>query len=343
MLVVVIASVMQKFTSILQFRSVKRSVEIKTQFVADDPLTGMPQVDRTRKSPTLEYEGTVKIHGCCCSARIENGVVACQSRDREISPSDDNFGFARFIAALPQGTLQSTFGDNVVIHGEWAGKGVQPTVATSQLDKFWTVFSVVNLGDESTYVSPATSELVGAISLLNKHRIFSNRQFGVFNITIDFENPGEAVNRMNEITLAVEKECPVGKFFGVSGIGEGVVWRPIDNEWKDPKFVFKVKGAEHSTSKVVTLATIDVEKVSSIEAFVEKYLTEGRLQQGFDWLAANNHPQTKQSMGLFIKWVSNDLIKEESDTLEESGFVEKDINGSVSKKARNWLFEKTKV
>lgn len=332
---------MQKFSSIEQFKSAKRSVEIRTQFAGLGP-DGEAIVDRTRKSPVLDYDGTVKIHGCCISVRIENGVLTCQSREREISVTDDNYGFAKFIAALPQGTLQGVFGDNVVIHGEWAGKGIQPTVAVSQVDKFWTVFSIVKLGEETNYVDIEGISRFPAIYSLNKHRIFGNWQFGVFNISIDFENPGVSVNEMNRLTLEVEKECPVGKFFGISGIGEGIVWRPTDPKWNESRFVFKVKGAEHSASKVVVLATVDTVKVASAASFVEKHLSEGRLQQGFNWLGENKHPQTKQSMGLFIKWVLSDLLKEESDVLVASGLTERDINGEATKTARNWFFNKTK-
>ena len=50
---------------------------------------------------------------------------------------------------------------------------------------------------------------------------------------------------MIEITEAVENECPVGKHFGVSGVGEGVVWTCVSEGWNDSGTWFKVKGEAH--------------------------------------------------------------------------------------------------
>jgi hypothetical protein len=54
-----------------------------------------------------------------------------------------------------------------------------------------------------------------------------------------------------EITMAVEAECPVGRFFGVlSGVGEGVVWKPVDPLYNEGRFWFKVKGEKHSVTMI---------------------------------------------------------------------------------------------
>jgi hypothetical protein len=42
----------------------------------------------------------------------------------------------------------------------------------------------------------------------------------------------------------------------------------------------KVKGAKHSSSKVKTLAKVDVVKLENAKAFVEYCFTESRLNQG---------------------------------------------------------------
>lgn len=331
---------MQKYPSIEQFRSVKRAIEMHTQFVSKDETTGEITVDRTRTLPTVEFAGTVKIHGTCSAVRIENGEYKCQSREREITPSDDNAGFARFIAALPQDLLKNVFGDNVVVHGEWAGQGVQPKVAVSQLPKFYTVFAVSPLQESYEYRNFSELNTAKNIEKLNVHRIFLICQFKSFKVTVDFEKPETAVETMNRLTLQVENECPVGKFFGISGVGEGIVWKPTDPKYNDSRFVFKTKGEKHSASKVNVLATVDVVKAKSVDDFVARCVHEGRLQQGFNWLAENKHEQTEKSTGLFIKWVTNDVLKEEMDTLTASGLTPKDINGNVSSVARKWYFAK---
>ena len=52
-----------KFSSISQFREVRRNVEWDTQYRGMDE-EGHPIMDRTATLPTLSYTGTVKIHGC---------------------------------------------------------------------------------------------------------------------------------------------------------------------------------------------------------------------------------------------------------------------------------------
>ena len=45
-------------------------------------------------------------------------------------------------------------------------------------------------------------------------------------------------------------------------------------------------------------------------------------------------------MGEFIKNVTQDIIKEESDVLAEANLIPKDINGKVSERCRNYFFAK---
>ncbi len=346
---------MIKYPETEQFRNVKRQVEMKAQHIGVD-ANGDPIMDRSVKLPTLCLEGTVKIHGTNSAVKITNkltndtvaeparpSIITCQSREREITPEDDNAGFARFINNLSPSILTTfidLFGDNIVVYGEWAGKGIQPNVAVSQLDKFWTVFAVRKIEDteeKETWLNLSMKDL----TMLNECRIYSIYQFGSFHTTMDFENPGVDVNNINELTMKVESECPVGKFFGISGgVGEGIVWRITDPGYDNSKFVFKTKGSKHSESKVTKLATVDVEKMNNINEFVDKHVHEGRLNQGWNWLAEMKKPQEVKSTGDFIKWVTVDVLKEEKDELVASGLTEKELNGAVSTKARRWFMGK---
>lgn len=321
-----------------QFRHVLRNVTYKAQFKGLNE-SGEPIMDRLAKLPTLTFEGTTKIHGSSLSIRIEGEKVTCQSRNNEISIHNDCYGFAWFISTLPLEVFEkfkSVFGDNIVIFGEYAGKGIQDTVAVSQLEKFWTVFALKKIVDEDTWLSLKDVDLTD----LNKYKIYSIRQFGVETIEIDFENPANSINKLNELTLLVEKECPVGKFFGVSGCGEGRVWVALSPEYNSSKFKFKIKGSEHSKSKVTKLANVDVEKMKNIEEFVNKYLDEGRLQQGIEFLKLSNWPVDETSTGNYLRWIVKDIQKEEGDTIKSSNLDEKSVNSLLSKKARNWFFNK---
>jgi len=94
----------------------------------------------------------------------------------------------------------------------------------------------------------------------------------------------------------------------------------------------------HGKSKVKTLAAVDTEKVASIQEFIENVVTESRLNQGIDYLKEQNQPLNQTSTGIFLKWIVGDVIKEESDTMRDSLIEPKDVNGSISKKAREWYF-----
>lgn len=81
------------------------------------------------KIPRLNREWVVseKIDGTNAAVIIEEGpdgyVVGAQSRNRLITPDDDNFGFAQWVednATL----LADTLGEGVHF-GEWAGPGIQ--------------------------------------------------------------------------------------------------------------------------------------------------------------------------------------------------------------------------
>lgn len=89
--------------------------------------------------------------------------------------------------------------------------------------------------------------------------------------------------------------------------------------------------------------------MNSIKEFVDYAVTENRLQQmadevlGWDDLSGGMIVRVcdfdRKNLGKFIKAVSSDVLKEELDTMVDSGLEMKDIGSPLSKKARNWFFE----
>lgn len=101
----------------------------------------------------------------------------------------------------------------------------------------------------------------------------------------------------------------------------------------------KVKGSEHSKSRVKTLATVDIERINNIRELSDKLANNGRLEQFhqivFDTL---NGGQTDVSkMGDFIKAVTSDCLKEELDTIQASGFTMKELGSTISKLCREFI------
>src|ERR1035437_2929878 len=79
-----------------QFRTVVKNVQHRASYIGMDS-DGSAIIDKSRKSPTLRYEGTVKLHGTCSAVGISSGVeMWYQSRENIITPEKDNAGFAMF-------------------------------------------------------------------------------------------------------------------------------------------------------------------------------------------------------------------------------------------------------
>lgn len=328
-----------KFPSIEQFRTIVKKVNDRAKFVGKDE-NGDAIFDHSKTSPTLKFVGFVKGHGTNSSVHFnpKTNEFWCESRNNIISVDSDNAGFARFIEnnkLVVLDLIQSIKNPNletISIFGEWAGKGIQKGVAISEVDKFFSIFKV---GIEERWTS---NEVISSLKA-NESRIFNMSQFGSFEIEINFNRPEFSQNTLVDLTLKVEEECPIGKFFGISGTGEGIVWSCVTPGFESSDFWFKTKGEKHSVSKVTKIAAVDIEKVKSNEEFVEKTVTENRLRQGLEYLKEMKIEISPKSTGDFIRWVHNDILKEESDIMNASGISEKDLGRLVSVKAKTWFFQ----
>ncbi len=78
-------------------------------------------------------------------------------------------------------------------------------------------------------------------------------------------------------------------------------------------------------------------RAKSIEDFVDRTVTENRLRQGLETLRRDGIVTDMKATGDFVKWVSGDILKEESDVLEASGLTMKDVGSLLSTRARKWF------
>lgn len=319
---------MIKFPSIDQFRQTIREVKTNHDYKgkAEDDS---PIYLHDSPYPTIEFTGTVKLHGTNASiVRYKDGRIEYQSRERVLSLTQDNAGFMLAMMNKDLNFLFDgiEFDDYIVVFGEWCGQGIQKGVAISELPKMFVIFAY-QVDGEWIQVRERFD---------NDQKIYHIDQFASFSLNIDFNNPELSQNELIQLTERVEGECPVGAYFGVEhGVGEGIVWKANHN---NHHYKFKVKGEKHSISKVKTLASVDVEMISSINEFVDSALTEQRLEQGITWLKENQKEVNQKSTGDYLRWVVNDVIKEESDTIVENQLDPKKINSAISAKARVWFF-----
>lgn len=341
------------FPEIEQFRSAVHNVKHKTSYLGKD-IDNNAMFDYSLPNPVLKYEGTVKLHGTCSSVIYDGTEMWAQSRENLIEPGKDNAGFALWVHANKE-VFETMFkavksfvdvlpGQAIAIYGEWCGKGIQRGMAISQLEKMFVVFNIATVDESNNKTWLTKEQFVNSMVSNTVSSIKCIYDFPVYYMDIDFNKPHEYQNQLTELTLAVEAECPVGKQLGAIGIGEGIVWKCITEGYLDSGFWFKVKGDKHSTSKVKTLATVDVERINNINELAEKLAPTWRLEQmmvkTFDTL--NGGKLDIKGMGTFIKNTMSDILKEEIDTLSASGFTTKDVTSPVSRRCREYLSEQLK-
>lgn len=304
---------------------------------------------KAMRYPIINFTGTVKLHGSNGGVRIMNGDVRPQSRENMLSMQTDNFGFYAFCHPLFDTfrELANKIGHNdITIYGEWCGTGIQKNVALAQLPKHFVIVNawVSKGGDEGQYIgiNAITDKLTeDDIKSLNSMGIWFINQIPTYDITIDFHDPQKAADEITELTLAVEQECPWGKFRGVSGIGEGIVWVATHTPY-DTRVWFKSKGVLHKgagdkADKVAKKLYATPEQVEGTNRLLDLILPEWRLEQGYNYVVDAVGTPTSRDTGTFLKWIHADVLKEETDRITANGLTWKDVVGHVSKRAKAYF------
>lgn len=319
----------KKYHSIEQFRNTIKHVQDTCKFKSI-PL------------PKIDYIGYVKLHGTNATIQIDvdNNKFIYGSKNHELSIHDDNCGFMNYFKDkefIFNEIVTQAKDDNfkeIRIYGEWVGKGIQKGAAISQIEKSFIIFQIEM--DDLDIVLPKETEIY------NDNRVYFINQFKIYEIEIDFNNPQFYQNTLIKYTEEVENQCPAGKYFGIEGIGEGIVWSPKCSYYDDfnqEKLVFKVKGEKHSVTKVKKLASVDIEMINSIQEFCNNTVTENRLNQGLDYFKEMNLDIDIKNLSIFIKWVCSDISKEEIDTIEGNNLPKKVVMQNVSKMTREFFIK----
>jgi len=328
-----------KFPKIKQFRDVIKHVKTQADFKGLDD-EGNAIFEHTSAYPVLKFVGTVKMHGTNAAVVMDKDRnIQVQSRSRHITVESDNAGFAAFVEGINSFSGTLAFPTNCVVFGEFCGGNIQKGVALNGIDKMFVVFAAKNLETDKWFNITEYDMFADNLTLLNEHNIYHIGQFPTYEIEIDFNKPELAQEKLAKITEAIETECPVGKHFGVSGIGEGAVWSNKDDT--SSEFKFKVKGSAHSVSKVKTLAAVDIEHINTVREFVEMTVTTQRLEQGIEVMKERGLPIERKTTGDFLRWLVGDILSEELDLLTGNGLCAKDVGGQISNAARPYWFSRT--
>lgn len=268
-----------------------------------------------------------------------------QSRERILTLEQDNAGFMLWAQAPSNDeSLENLFQyitesysakESIYVYGEWAGGNIQKKVGICNAPKRFYIFSIVVDGVEQ--------ELTGNMPPIANNSIYWITEFPTYKVTIDFNRPELIQNLLADLTMEVEAECPVTKYFfsntpeyaEMCKVGEGIVW--YNHEYN---LTFKTKGTEHSTSKVKSvksISAIDIEMMNSINEFVTYACSENRMNQGLDIMKLDGiDTDDSKNISPFIKWTMADIMKEEQDTIIGNQLDPKKLGPIVAKTCREF-------
>lgn len=306
----------------------------------------------TAETFQVTYRGKIKLHGTNASVRyICDGSIFVQSRNAIVKlagtpgPGDESthYGFTKVGLSWTDLPACMTDKDDVVVFGEWCGPGVQKGVASAQVDeKFFAIFALDSCtnGVWETVIDPDEISALLGPKWLSKQDVHV-LPFHTEAKTVDLKNADElekfrawAASFVQEVEVA---DPWVKEVFGKEGVGEGLVFYPIEFDFAwEKSLLFKAKGEKHSVTKVRKIVDIDPLILEKKQELVDAIVTDNRLNQGLDEVFGEQQPVINR-MSDFIRWVMNDVQTECMLEIESSGFEWTEVAKPISTKAAQFL------
>ncbi|KAL8681515.1 MAG: hypothetical protein Q9186_002401 [Xanthomendoza sp. 1 TL-2023] len=310
------------------------------------------EAPETRIVPLL---GTVKLHGAHVDWVVSrDNTIRIQSRNmRELSVKNDNYGFAAFsepifdvIIRLKDDLVRRYTELNpnipvdldhpIIISGEWCGQGVQKGMAISQLPRHFVIISI-RIND--TWVSETEYHNVR----YEAEGIYHIRKAGCHQLDLNLDDINSTEAAIQALVTEVEETCPYGLTRGVTGRGEGIVWKARDHV-ENPEMWFKYRGDSTAlyhewvnTKKVQRRPAADIKNNGEREcSFAVTVVTERRLEQGLEFLAETGVKRDKAALGTFLAWVRNDVMVEEQREIEEKDIPQGRLKSAITSIAKTW-------
>ena len=361
------------FGSIETFERVVKKVQYQSKLKGFDN-SGNPILDENAKAPEKVFAlGTEKIHGTNGAVSFSNpDGFWVQSRKRIIAPNCDNVGCASFQLKNKDAWLEIIqelsnqynidLDKNIItIFFEWCGGNIQKNSCVTGLDKRVFIFEHFkvspiepsnnpedNSKNNSRWLETFTVNEIGTINWVDNpdKNIFNVMNFNKFQKIINFNEPSKALEEMMLLTNEIERNSGIANFFGKpENVGEGIVWTANING----KLVrWKTKGKLHAQSniKVSKLSPEELEIEKKKISFANDVCTEGRLEQMWAEIIhskfnGDENKMNKNQIRDFLKLVTDDIMKEESEKLEKMKLeFDKSVKKAVSKIASKWFFSK---
>lgn len=332
-----------------QFRNIKKLITHIARFEGNDEND--KPIYNDNRLPILQAYGTVKLHGTFAGVSY-NTVDGCyaESKNRILTPLSDNAEFSMFLKANYKNFLNlinnvmhthsiNTEENTISIFGEWAGKKIQAGVGISEIDRKFFIFGVkITPNDEEKSSYWVASNI---FNLKKYDNIYHIKEFKTFTADIDFNETDISEIDFKKMVDEVEKECPVAKHFGISGIGEGIVFTLYFN---GTKFRFKVKGKKHYIGCIVKkqkAKSVDQQLVFDVVQKITEMRLEQMVNESFDVI--NGGEICIEGMGNYLRAVKEDILAEDIDIIIDAGLTMKNINKRLHEVARDYLMEKLRT
>ncbi|KAL1798857.1 hypothetical protein ACET3X_002894 [Alternaria dauci] len=302
----------------------------------------------------VPFVGTVKLHGTHADILVypDNRIVFQSRNVTGLSVARDNQGFAatmlnktdtilglrnlylaRWRELNPNATVEDSL--PVLIAGEWIGEKIQKDVAIAQLYRRFVIISInINGRWQKDQEYPDIN--------LPDYGIYNASRCGLFHTTLYPDEIERTVSEVERMTEEVAAHCPFAATFGISGPGEGIVWKPVSPQYNAiPALWFKSKGGKFkSTSFRPPRQTNAVDTIRDKRKAAAKlagpWCSQQRLEQGWDVLREKGVKQDVRALGDFLKWIRQDILEEEKTYITKFGVDEADLTVEIAKIAEPW-------
>lgn len=296
--------------------------------------------------PTLVFRGSEKLHGENMAVCYSQGELWVQGRNHIRTLLGDQNGMAAFVDNTKSTWMQifnllegrdfiNTDTHTIVLDCEWAGADIHKgNAACSGIDKgayLFDFYRVVSNDDNTETLYPTTGIDFAP------HGIYNMAAFGSFDIHLDFSKPRECEELLTKLALLLEEKSPIADYHEKpDNVGEGAyLWCLASND--HPTYRLKTKGEKHGGKPKVPReqSKLTSEERAKLDALADAVTPVWRITQAI----AETEATSKVDTGKVLKWVNEDIVKEEMPKLHEAGVEFKQLNGAVAKIVKKYFFD----
>ncbi len=295
----------------------------------------------------LEYRFKYKLDGTQGGVYIDKNGIKTFSKNRWLTQDQDNGGFFQFILNNFSSKFEGLFNkykvnnnSEIILLGEYIGV----TGGKNYLKKLLqgeTYFALFILKLDNLFIyDPETIKKIVDIDERIKTIPYIDQIFNIYSneysLVINEDNMGEIISNL-------EKEDSLLKeWFNISVPGEGLVGYPTKLPLSPDKYVdfmFKIKTSIYKLNTKANKLQNKVENYEDYTDFVNDFITENRLNQGFQEICESVYDI--KLTGAFLTWIYKDVIDESIEEREKNNLTNlKLIHRLIFNKAKKWYFEK---